>query len=89
MRDLLLRIETEALSRGREEFRGRAQVPVALLGTDMAQIDREVGQPCLHIDAFVIPKPHALDGKGVSQGTQTWATPFVSWPDTLKRDTAS
>src|SRR5260370_16769354 len=43
---------------------------------------REVGQPCLHIDAFVIPQAPALDRKGVSQGAQTRATPCVSWPHT-------
>src|SRR5262249_18129988 len=48
----------------------------------MPQIHREVGQPCLHIDAFVIPQAHALDRKGVSQGAQTRATPCVRWPQT-------
>ena len=47
----------------------------------MSQIHREVRQPGLHIDALVIPKPHTLDGKSVSQRAQAWATPFVSWPE--------
>src|SRR5262249_32673063 len=73
-------IDTEALRGGREELRGRTQVPVAFLGTDMAHIDREVGQPCLHIDAFGIPAPHAFNRKGVAQGAETRATPCVRCP---------
>ena len=57
---------------GAEEFRRRRHVPVRLAEVDVTKIRREMSEPGLHIEAFLMPPSQSRYDKCVSQGMQGW-----------------
>ena len=70
-----LGIGFESLGSGTEQFRHRREVPITFLWTHVTQVEREVGQEGLDVQALLIPTLHTGHGKGMPKGRQTGRTP--------------
>src|SRR5690349_7657679 len=60
----------EAVDGGAEELWDRGEVPITLLGMDVAEVDWQVGEQCLHILPLLIPVLHPSHREGMTKRGQ-------------------
>ena len=60
----------EAVGGSAQELWDRGQVPITLLGVDVAEVDRQVGEQCLHILPLLIPVLHPSHREGMTKRGQ-------------------